>query len=243
MPAPEAALALYDAAYFEDARHGYVDYLADEPVFRAEFRRRLRVVQAAGGHGMLLDVGCASGALLREAERAGFTASGIEPSAEMAELAAARTGCPVRAGSIEAALVAAARYDVITLFDVLEHLVDPVPVLRKLQLGLMPGGLLAVTVPDFGGLWARVSGPRWPFVTPWEHLLYFTRRTLRAALCTAGFQDVHFAHAHTPLSFGTLASKVPLLGAVLPSALRHRGFGLPMGTLYALARSAPLERR
>ena len=242
MPTAEAALALYGASYFEDPERGYVDYLADEPVFRAEFRRRLRVIRAAGGRGALFDVGCASGALLREAQRAGFSASGIEPSVEMARLAARRTGCPVRAGNVEAALLPAAGYDVITLFDVLEHLVDPVPMLRKLRMGLVPGGLLAVTVPDFGGLWARVSCRRWPFVTPWEHLHYFTRRTLLAALREAGFRDLRFSRASTPLSFGTLGTKVPGLGAVLPHVLRNKGFGLPMGTLYALARTQPLYR-
>jgi len=237
MPAAAAALGLYEATYYRDPERGYVDYVADEAVFRAEFRRRLRVLRAAGARGALLDVGCASGALLREAAAAGFEPSGIEPSAEMARQAAARTGLPVRAGSIEDALVPAGRYDVVTLFDVLEHLVDPVPVLVKLRRGLVPGGLLAVTVPDFGGLWARLSGRHWPFVTPWEHLLYFTRGTLGEVLCEAGFADVRFARAQTPLSFGTLAAQLPFVRGLVPAALRHRGFGLPMGTLYAIARN------
>jgi SAM-dependent methyltransferase len=146
----------------------------------------------------------------------------------------------VRAGSIEDALIEAGRYDVITLFDVLEHLVDPVSVLRKLRLGLAPGGLLAITVPDFGGWWARISGPRWPFVTPWEHVLYFTRRSLRATLQQAGFAHATFARAQTPLSLGTLGAKVPLAGQVIPRRLHHRGLGLPMGTLSVIARASSL---
>ena len=240
MPDPEALLRQYAPSYYEDPKRGYVDYGGDESVFRAEFRRRLRTIAAAGGRGALFDVGCATGALLLEAAALGFTPSGLEPSEEMARRAAERSGCPVRAGSIEAALLSTARFDVITLFDVLEHLVDPLPVLQRLRRALVPGGLLAVTVPDFGGVWARCSGPRWPFVTPWEHVLYFTRRSLLRTLVGAGFREVGFRRGATPLSLGTLADKLPALRPLVPAGLRHRGFGLPAGTLFALARAPAL---
>ena len=235
-PTAEQLLTQYRASYYRDPERGYVDYDADEAVFRAEFRRRLRALGAAGARGALFDVGCASGALLLEARAHGFAVSGLEPDPEVAARTAARVDAPVRGGSIEEALLESARYDVITLFDVLEHLVDPLAVLRKLRRALVPGGWIAVTVPDFGGAWARLTGPRWPFVTPWEHVLYFTRRTLTRALHEAGFTDVRTPHAATPLSFGTLVSKVPALRPVLPTGLRHQGLGLPAGTLYALAR-------
>ena len=86
--------------YFQDPVRGYADYLADESVYRREFRRRLRVVQAAGGRGRLLDVGCATGGLLAEADTLGFEASGIEPADEIARLAHERTGRPVFSGSL-----------------------------------------------------------------------------------------------------------------------------------------------
>ncbi|MDJ0522255.1 MAG: class I SAM-dependent methyltransferase [Planctomycetota bacterium] len=238
-PLPTAAEAerLYDDAYFRDAERGYVDYVADERVFRSEFRRRLRVLARLGAEGRLLDVGCASGALLTEAKARGFDASGLEPAPATARRAAEVSGCPVSAVALRDALLAPGAYDVITLFDVLEHLVDPRAALRRLRLALAPGGLLAVTVPDYGGLWAHLSGSRWPFLTPWEHVLYFTRRTLTAALATAGFEQVRFHPACTPLSFGTLVAKSPVPAALVPPFLRHRGVGLPAGTLFATARS------
>jgi SAM-dependent methyltransferase len=247
-PSGEEALARYQSACvkdperYKDSEHykaperGDVGYAADEQGLRAEFRRRLRAIAAAGGRGALFDVGCASGALLLEAREMGFHVSGLEPSATVARQAAERTGAPVRAGSIEHALLESGRYDVITLFDVLDHLVDPVSVLRKLRLGLVPGGLLAITVPDFGGWWARLLGPRWPFVAPREHVLYFTQRSLQTTLAGAGFEHATVARAQTPLSFGTLGAKVPFA----EDMLRQRGVGLPMGTLYVLARAPSL---
>lgn len=236
MPAPAEARALYDDDYFADPQRGYVDYAADDAVFRAAFRRRLRQIRRAGGHGRLLDVGCATGGALIEAQALGFTPAGIEPAPGIARAAAERSGCPVRVGTLDDAILAAASYDVVTMFDVLEHLTDVGAALRRLRLVLAPRGMLAVTVPDFGGLWARASGRRWPFLTPWEHLVYFTRRTLRGALRRAGFTQVTFHPATTPVSFGTLAAKSPVPAALVPPAWRHRGVGLPFGTLFALAR-------
>ena len=245
LPDPAAALAQYDASYFRGGT-GYRDYEGEEAVFRAEFRRRLTTLAAAGARGRLLDVGCASGAFLLEAQAAGFAVTGIEPAPDAARTARARANAPVHAGPVESADLAPASFDVVTCFDALEHVVDPVAALRRFRGWLRPEGLLALTVPDFGGLWARVSGKRWPFVTPTEHLHYFTRRTLARALAAAGFSPPRFARASTPLSFGSAARKA--LGPLGPAAERAlgpraaAGFGLPAGTLFALARR-PEPRR
>ena len=235
MPTRAEALKLYDAHYFKDPERGYVDYVADEAVYRKEFRRRLRTLHKAGARGCLLDVGCAAGWLLDEAKKLGFDPSGLEPSAQVARDAHERTGLPVFAGAVEDALLSTAHYDVITIFDVLEHLVEPLGTLRRLRRSLRPGGFLAVSVPNYGGWWARLSGKRWPFLTPWEHLTYFTRRTLRGTLLRAGFEHVQFHRAGTPLSIRTLKAKAPLARFV--PFRPARGGSLPMGTLYAIARA------
>ena len=236
LPSPEAALAPYDAAYFQ-SETGYRDYAGEEAVFRAEFRRRLRRMRSAGRSGRLLDVGAATGAFLVAARAAGFDVAGIEPS-PVAQAALAR-GLDVFHGPIEAATFAPASFDVVTIFDVLEHLVDPVDALTRMRGWLRPNGRLFIAVPDFGGWWARASGVRWPMVTPKEHLYYFTRRTLRSLLCATGFEVVSMGLAGTPVSFGSLARKG--LGPAGPpverllGSLALRGTALPFGTLFAVA--------
>lgn len=236
LPSPEAALAPYDASYFQ-GEAGYRDYAGEERVFRAEFRRRLARMRAAGAEGRLLDVGAATGAFLAEARSAGFDVAGIEPS-PAAETARSR-GFDVFHGPIEAAAFAPASFDVVTIFDVLEHLVDPADVLGRIGGWLRPGGRLFVAVPDFGGWWARGSGARWPMVTPKEHLHYFTRRTLASMLRGAGFELESMGLAGTPVSFGSLARKGlgPAGRAVERSLgrLASRGSALPFGTLFAAA--------
>lgn len=236
LPSPEAALAPYDAAYFQ-SESGYRDYAGEEAVFRAEFRRRLRRMRAAGAAGSLLDVGAATGAFLVAARGGGFGVSGIEPS-PVAEAARAR-GLAVFQGPIEAARFDAASFDVVTIFDVLEHLVDPVDVLHRVGDWLRSRGRLFIAVPDFGGWWARASGARWPMVTPKEHLHYFTRRTLRSLLRATGYEVESMGLAGTPVSFGSLARKG--LGPAGPAVERFlgpvasRGTALPFGTLFAVA--------
>jgi SAM-dependent methyltransferase len=236
LPTPEAALLPYDASYFQ-GEAGYRDYAGEERVFRAEFRRRLVRMRAAGAAGRLLDVGAATGALLAEARDAGFDVAGIEPS-PAAETATAR-GLDVFHGPIEAAAFAPESFDVVTIFDVLEHLVAPDDVLGRIGGWLRPGGRLFVAVPDFGGWWARGSGARWPMVTPKEHLHYFTRRTLGSMLRTAGFQVDSIGLAGTPVSFGSLARKgLGTAGRVverLLGRLASRGTALPFGTIFASA--------
>ena len=238
MPTREDALALYDAHYFKDPERGYVDYVADEAVYRKEFRRRLRTLHKAGAQGRLLDVGCAAGWLLDEAKSLDFEPTGLEPSPQVAREAHERTGVPVFAGAVEDALLSTAHYDAITIFDVLEHLVEPLATLRRLRCAMRSGAYLAVTVPDYGGWWARLSGKRWPFLTPWEHLTYFTRRTLRGILIRAGFESVQFHRAGTPLSVRTMKAKAPA-ARWLPFH-PARGGSLPAGTLYAIARAPVL---
>jgi SAM-dependent methyltransferase len=238
LPTLAVALAQYDGAYFR-GDHGYRDYAAEEANYRATFRRRLQRIRGFGGAGRLLDVGAATGAFLLEARQARFDVAGLEPVDSIAE-AARKRGLDVRTGSIESLASSLDVFDVVTAFDVVEHLVDPLGGLRALASAVRGGGLLVVTVPDFGGLWARASGRRWPFITPPEHLHYFTRRSLRGALRTVGLDVLEVSTVSTPLSFGTLARKAA--GALarplerLLGPLADRGGALPFGTLMAVAR-------
>jgi len=176
-------------------------------------------------------VGCARGGLLLEAGALGFEASGLEPDPDLARAAAEHSGRPVRAGTLADVLLAPVSFDVITLFDGLQGLPDPGPTLRRLRMALAPGGLLAVTVPDAGGPWARALGARWPLHDPRPGAVRFTRRTLARALGTAGFEGVTFRPARTALT----------PGALLPAAWRSRAVWLPFGTLFALARAPRLD--
>lgn len=174
--------------------HAYGDgedqaYAREEAARRRTFRRGLEWVQQAVPGGRLLDVGAATGFLLVEARDLGYDAIGIEPSRWAAEEARRRFGVEVRVGSLEQAGFAAASFDVVTMVDVLEHLVDPFAATREVARILRPGGVFYVVTPDIGGLPARLLGRRWWGFEPW-HLWFFGQRSLANALRGNGFADL-----------------------------------------------------
>ena len=86
-----------------------------------------------------------------------------------------------------------ARFDIVTLWDVIEHVPDPVPLLAEAARVLRPGGRLVLTTGDWGSAYARRQGAQWHLVAPPWHLTLFDRRTLESAGRRAGLRRLHCA--------------------------------------------------
>jgi 2-polyprenyl-3-methyl-5-hydroxy-6-metoxy-1,4-benzoquinol methylase len=137
--------------------------------------------QQLGQPGRLLDVGCGDGLLMIQAHASGWRVSGVEIRARLAQrLRDQGMGQQIHHCSLEDASFADASFDVVTLINVLEHVRDPRGMLAECKRIVRPGGLVAVHVPNVGGLQARLRGGRWKHYEPLEHLFYFDRRTLGA---------------------------------------------------------------
>lgn len=171
---------------------GYTDAVDENFVSQAQGRELtfqscldtiMRDWKAAPGR--LLDVGTANGSFLKVARDAGWTVAGCEPSRWMCEWARTHYGLEVANGSIFTAAYPAASFDVVTLWDVLEHTPDPLATLREAVRVLRPGGLLVVNYPDYGSAVARTMARRWVFLLT-IHYYYFTRKTISAALRRVG---------------------------------------------------------
>ncbi len=137
------------------------------------------------GQGRYLDVGCGSGAALGVARALGWRTAGIEVDAAAAEKAR-RFADELHAGDVLTAPVAPGRFDVVTAMHVLEHVPDPVGMLRRMLEWLAPGGLLIVEVPNAGGLGARLFGRAWSGLELPRHLSHFTPESLGRAVERAG---------------------------------------------------------
>jgi len=220
---------LYDGQYFAsgDASAGYDDYAALEPALRSTFRRRLERLRAKPG-AWLLDVGTAYGFAASEAERAGFRVAGLEISAEAAVRAAAQIRRRVvRASAVELPF-SNARFDVITLWDVIEHLPDPHRAVAEISRCLRPGGRLALTTGDVESLVARLSGERWHLYTIPEHLFFFSRRSLHLLLEAHGLRVERMRAQGASYPLGYLAERLrkTLLGRNRRSGHAFRGSDL-----------------
>jgi 2-polyprenyl-3-methyl-5-hydroxy-6-metoxy-1,4-benzoquinol methylase len=215
---PDAAgiAALYDTAdtyhaALLDPSHG--DFRRMRRIARQHLRFLRRSVPRPAGL-RLLDVGCSTGLFLSEARRAGFSVHGAELSGNSARFAREHFGLDVHAGDWRKAGHADHSFDVITLFDVIEHLADPLAELTALRRLLKPGGLLLQSTPDIDGLFPRLSYrlahrlDYWPHPEPPHHLYQFSGRTLSALTSKAGFEPSRADRTRIGLgySFGGPAS-------------------------------------
>ena len=198
-PSAEDLARQYDRAYFHCAEPtfgGYEDYEGDRAEIARTFERRWRQLApwVGGTPPRLLDVGCATGIFLEVARAAGCPGEGLDLS-EYALALAREKGFAARRGTLEEAAFPAESFDVISMWDLIEHVTDPAALLAECRRVLRPGGVLAISTPDAGSLLARVLGSRWlGFRSIDEHLYFFSRRTLGQMLERAGF-EVRAVHA------------------------------------------------
>lgn len=139
--------------------------------------------------GRLLDVGTAGGSFLAEAKKIGWDVAGCEPNRWLCEWGNKHYGLKIVAGTIFDMKLPDAAFDVVTLWDVLEHTPDPKAVLKECARVLKPGGVLVVNYPDIHSSIARLMGRRWVFLLS-VHLYYFTSETLKAMLSQVGFRQL-----------------------------------------------------
>ena len=152
------------------------------------FRRNFRPLQdllRGVPNPRLLDVGCHIGVFVEIAAQAGWEAWGVEPSHWAAEEARKR-GLRVLTGTLATAGLPERSFDVVSLWDVVEHLADPHADLQRIHRLLKPGGIVCIHTIDIGAPLPRLLGPRWPWLME-MHLYYFSRATLARMLEACGF--------------------------------------------------------
>jgi 2-polyprenyl-3-methyl-5-hydroxy-6-metoxy-1,4-benzoquinol methylase len=202
-----------EAEDLEAAYAGVVDplYMSERENRILTFRNVIRALGPAAGR-RLLDVGAYCGYFLEVARERGFRVEGLELSRWAATHARAQ-GFTVHSEPLELLANTAERYEVLTLWDVVEHLPDPREELAAARMLLLPGGRLYLSTIDTGSLVARMLGARWPWLME-MHLVYFDRPTISALLEEAGFRVTGIStYSHT-VSAGYLLRKI---GASFPA--------------------------
>ena len=185
------------------------------------FRRYLdHMVTRLGldGHVRLLDVGCHVGVFLEQARAYGWNTWGVEPSQWAVAQAQARR-LRVIEGMLADTPFEAEYFDVVTLWDVIEHLPDPLGDLRRLARLIRSGGWVCVHTMDVDSLFARLMGRRWPWLME-MHLYYFSRSTLTAMLQRAGFRVVEMGARGRVLRLGYVVSRLVPYSARLAGVIR-----------------------
>jgi SAM-dependent methyltransferase len=175
--------------------------LANHPTYRSFFRQVRRFPGAR-----LLDVGCGVGRFGHGACARGWDVTGIDVSALAIEIGREFAPFPLRASTIEQLIEQGEQYDVVTAFEVLEHLTSPVQFLSTAKRILRPGGQMFYTVPNWNC--AEVQHNTRPDWLPPIHLQFFTQPALQQAGEMSGLVRV---------TTGLICSD-PLPGGRLPKA-------------------------
>lgn len=138
----------------------------------------------------LLDIGCGEGDLLTIAAGEGWQITGTEISPQAAAKANQLLPDRVLTGELINLNLPNNSYDLITIYHVIEHLLDPVSILVKIQQLLKSDGIAFIETPNIASLGAKIKGKKWSHITPPEHITYFQPSSLQYALKQAGFQKV-----------------------------------------------------
>lgn len=188
----------YESSAYYTMIHKTVRDIDEEWGFR--WNHILGGIRAAGGGPTLLDVGAGNGYFVRMAsQRFGMQASGIEISGSEIRFAREIVGVELIDGRIEEHDRV---YDVVTCFNVIEHVADPLSFLSAVVAAIKPGGLLALTTPNPGCIHARIRGLRkWNMVDPPHHINLFARESLVDLLHREQLQPVRYETLSTYINF------------------------------------------
>jgi len=208
----------FDAHHIVDTYEEVRDtlYLEEREGRVLTFEHHLRPLESlAGPPGgrPLLDVGCYVGVFVEIAAQHGWDAWGIDPSRWAVERAQER-GLRVVQGTLATADLPEGGFDVVTMWDTIEHLPDPAATLERAHRLLTPGGLLVVHTIDIDSLFARLMGSRWPWLME-MHLFYFSRRTLTDLLAKCGFEVLSARPQGRYLRLGYLTNRLAALAPIV----------------------------
>ena len=172
---------------YQPASHigSWLAYLV--PAYRRVLDREMRHLPKPPSDGRLLDVGCGSGAFLKQAEEAGWKVEGVDPDPDAVKLAQ-DSGLDVRQGGIEMLKNEKEKFDVVTLSHVIEHTHNPREMIVSCYRLLKRGGLLWVETPNLDSMGHHKYGRSWRGIEAPRHLVIFTLKSITEMMKNIGFK-------------------------------------------------------
>ena len=210
-PGDEQLARLYS---FESGYHRGLEVDGVATAFHErEAAKNLQLLQRHARKGRLLDIGCSTGQFLSAARQIGWVGQGLEYSPDSSRVARELRGLDVKTGVLSADTYPPDNFDVITLWDVIEHLPDPCGTMRHIARILAPGGLLVLKTPNVDGMYPRASLRIakvlgfWGHAEPPGHLFQFSAKTLTLAVQQAELEVVSVHQQRIPISYSFGAPK------------------------------------
>jgi SAM-dependent methyltransferase len=224
---PRPRVAALAAQYETDSFYGHQVERANDESWRPQAQARVALINRLHpARGALLDVGCSAGWFLSVARDAGWQVSGLDVSAPAVAYCRSR-GFDARVATLDNHGLPPGRFDVITMFDCIEHMPSPMVALRAVRALLAPGGVVMITTPNVEGLFPRFTyqlfGRRfgaWDHPGPPGHIYQFGMGTMVTALQQTGFEVIHRKTEAIPLDF-TVGALEDVIVDVMKGNARH----------------------
>jgi ubiquinone/menaquinone biosynthesis C-methylase UbiE len=242
----EELFALYDERFFSGAE--FSDYADDEKFFRKNFRLRINELKCfldPARHKSLLEIGSAYGFFLDAVRDEFESVQGIDITEAGVRYARDRFKLDVVQADFLIHDFGAKKFDLVCMWDTIEHLRAPDLYVEKIARHTDSGALLAVTTADIESLNARLRGAQWRMIHPPTHLHYFSTATLTRLLDNYGFDVIYNRYGGFYRSLGNVAYNVFVLRQQAPwlfrqierSGLTKLGFYLNLyDIMYVIAR-------
>ena len=183
----------YREGYFngEETLRSYYNYQKDKPMIVRNFRWYLKQIKKYKKKGKLLDIGCAYGYFLELARESGFDCYGVDPSIYAIKEAKKKFGDHVERKPLSRLSFLPKTFDLITMFDVFEHLLEPQKDLERVRSVIKDNGILTISTGDQGSTWAKMMGRKWTFYNPPQHFNYFNKDNIKMILDQSGFEVIN----------------------------------------------------
>lgn len=185
-PMPEDLEAANEEVYTERLPA----YAAKVETKRTRNRRKLRMFDRYRHTGNLLEIGCNAGATLDVARQLGWNVKGVELCVSAGNFARDQLHLDVFSGTVEAAAFPGDCFDVVYTNAVLEHLRNPLSVLRECRRILRPGGVFYADTVNWDSYTRRLLGNHWKYLAPKSHVHLFTPENILSLCERAGLEHL-----------------------------------------------------
>ena len=202
---------LYENNYFNGEE--YVDYVAEEISLRRNYQLRNRELRPFLDlqNSSVLDVGCAYGFYVDETQKVCKSAKGIDIAKEAVDHGRKKLGLDLLAGDLLSYDFGYQKFDLITMWDTIEHLQYPSKYLGRAAELLTSSGIFAFTTGDISALLPRLRGRKWRMIHPPTHIHYFTTGSAKRLLSQHGFEICSIQHNGVYRTLGNIAFNVFVL--------------------------------
>lgn len=249
-PSTEEIKLIYEKSYyqswgvFDDGENNETANLK-----KATSRIYLNKIRLYQSTGKLLDIGSAFGYFMEEAQKHGFDVFGVELSGFSSAVAKKKFRERIFEGKLEETKFPDKNFDVITMFDLVEHIPQPLEFMKEAKRIIRPQGIVAITTPDTESLSYKLLGLSGWFHWKLEHLGYFNRRSIEELARRTGFTLVEKRRAYKTMSFKYLFDQFKMfphpifsplmrfLNKLLPYSLKNKEFKISGGEMFVVLKA------